>query len=56
MGLLSHENADIAAASIHVIADLTDDDVVDQADEALSVGDDDEEMEDEAKQRKQWKI
>lgn len=31
VGLLSHENADIAAAAIEVIEELTDDDVLDQA-------------------------
>ncbi|SJX61351.1 uncharacterized protein SRS1_10343 [Sporisorium reilianum f. sp. reilianum] len=31
VGLLSHENADIAAAAIEVVEELTDDDVLDQA-------------------------
>ena len=34
VGLLAHENADMAAAAIQVLEELTDDDVVDAADEA----------------------
>ncbi|GAC72517.1 uncharacterized conserved protein [Moesziomyces antarcticus T-34] len=41
VGLLSHDNADIAAAAIEAIEELTDDDVLDQA-EARYEGDDDE--------------
>ncbi|TKY84863.1 hypothetical protein EX895_005943 [Sporisorium graminicola] len=41
VGLLSHENADIAAAAIEVIEELTDDDVLDQAN-AQSEGEDDD--------------
>lgn len=40
VGLLSHENADIAAAAIEVIEELTDDDVLDQANQE---GDENEE-------------
>ncbi|WFD26261.1 hypothetical protein MNAN1_001238 [Malassezia nana] len=36
VGLLAHENADIAAAAIQVLEELTDDDVVDATDEAGS--------------------
>lgn len=43
VGLLSHENADIAAAAIEVIEELTDDDVVDQADAERDDDDDDDE-------------
>ncbi|CDW98926.1 hypothetical protein [Sporisorium scitamineum] len=43
VGLLSHENADIAAAAIEVIEELTDDDVLDQAN-AQSEDDEDDDV------------
>ncbi|SPO21616.1 related to nuclear associated protein [Ustilago trichophora] len=47
VGLLSHENADIAAAAIEVLEELTDDDVLDAAPE----GEDEDQDEDDARAR-----